>query len=518
MALPRFLLTLATALSLTQAVWGQRGVLYTVQGDEPLDRLGITLVPLDDVDGDDFPDFSAGAEAPPNGLSFLGYVVICSGRTGEILHRIDGTVRRELLGFYLATMADLNGDGKRELVIGGRDRKVISVHDAVTADPLLEITIDPPSEMSSAQRYADPGDVDGDGVPDLLYGDLNFHLGDFNQQGRVSMYSGATGEELWRRRGQWRYSATGSGLVGLRDVDGDGLPDVTAAEMSAGLQFTRLLILKGNTGEVIGELPTRDSWLGRTIVRFGDLNGDGFVELGVAARRGKGRVYVISGNTFEVLYRFDGFEPGVNGFTGDWLGEVMSDAGDLDGDGTSDFLINSVRFSGDEFGPLGRVYLHSGATGRTLAAYEGQGGAWFWAASIAPLGDANGDGKPEFLVGSPANPIGARLRHATIRALTYDASLPTFLRGDANGNGRVSVTDAIVLLQVLFRGRDSDCPLALDLNRAPGLEPTDAAYLLRHLFSDGFAPPPPPPFPECARHGGIFTSSLSCERSTCAGD
>ena len=131
MALTRFLLTtvaLATALSLTQAAWAQRGVLYTVRGFEGFDHLGMALAPLDDVDGDDFPDFAAGAESAPNPtLDFLGYVVICSGRTGETLRRIDGSVRLERLGYYLATMGDLNGDGKRELVIGGRKRTMKTV-------------------------------------------------------------------------------------------------------------------------------------------------------------------------------------------------------------------------------------------------------------------------------------------------------------------------------------------------------------------------------------------------------
>ena len=169
----------------------------------------MALAPLDDVDGDDFRDFAAGAESAPNpSLDFPGCVVIVSGRTGKILRRIDGSVRLERLGYYLATMGDLNGDGKRELVIGGRRRGGFSVHCPTTCERLLGFTIEP--LKSAFQRFDDPGDVDGDGVPDLAYGDVRFDPGDRDfSPGRVSLYSGATGKELWRRTGEWMHSAMG---------------------------------------------------------------------------------------------------------------------------------------------------------------------------------------------------------------------------------------------------------------------------------------------------------------------
>ena len=520
MALLRFGLTaiaVVVTLGLTVEAVPERGVLYTVQGLGGRDHLGMALASLDDVDGDDFRDFAAGAESAPNpSLDFLGYVVIVSGRTGVILRRLDGSVRLERLGYYLSTMGDLNGDGKRELVIGGRRSGGFSVHCPVSGECLLGITIDP--LKTAFQRFDDPGDVDGDGVPDIAYGDVRFDPGDREfLRGRVSLYSGATGIELWRRTGEWMNSSTGLSVLGIRDVDGDGLAEVTAVETALDQTYNRLLILKGSSGEVIGEFPQRERGFGRHVVRLGDFDGDGFAELGVASQSSRGRVYVVSGSTFEVLYRYDGFEPATNSFSGDWLGDQMSDVGDVDGDGIADFLVGTYRDSGSVDGPFGRVYLHSGGTGRTLAVYEGQGGFGTWVTALAPLGDANDDGKPEFLIGSAFNPVDSVLQHGVIRAVTFDIALPTFLRGDASGDGTVTVSDVVTLLKVLFLGHESDCLLALDLNRTVGIDVGDAAYLLRHLFDDGFAPPPPPPFPECARYGGIFSPRLSCERWTCIG-
>ena len=70
---------------------------------------------------------------------------------------------------------------------------------------------------------------------------------------------------------------------------------------------------------------------------------------------------------------------------------------------------------------------------------------------------------------------------------------PTFIRGDANGDGVVDISDPTTILNHLFEGQCSCTNGACDSNDDGNVDITDAIYLLTFLFSGG--PPPPPPFP-----------------------
>jgi hypothetical protein len=71
-----------------------------------------------------------------------------------------------------------------------------------------------------------------------------------------------------------------------------------------------------------------------------------------------------------------------------------------------------------------------------------------------------------------------------------------FLRGDADASGRLDVTDAIRVLDYLFRGAGESltCKDAADSNDNGQIELSDAVFLLQALFQKGGAPPEPFPF------------------------
>jgi hypothetical protein len=71
---------------------------------------------------------------------------------------------------------------------------------------------------------------------------------------------------------------------------------------------------------------------------------------------------------------------------------------------------------------------------------------------------------------------------------------PTFRRGDVDGNGEVRITDAILLLEGLFRGGEAaSCPDAADSNDDGGINLTDVLVILGYLFRGGVVPAPPGP-------------------------
>ncbi len=87
----------------------------------------------------------------------------------------------------------------------------------------------------------------------------------------------------------------------------------------------------------------------------------------------------------------------------------------------------------------------------------------------------------------------------TVRPLTTDGSVTViegilFLRGDMNGDGRRDISDAVFLLDFLFRGGPRNpCQDASDSNDDGDVDISDAVNLLLFLFQ-GF-PSLPPPFP-----------------------
>ncbi len=76
--------------------------------------------------------------------------------------------------------------------------------------------------------------------------------------------------------------------------------------------------------------------------------------------------------------------------------------------------------------------------------------------------------------------------------------LGAFLRGDANGDNTVDLSDSIAILSWLFLGEAGPaCEESADADGNGALEITDAITILYYRFLGG--EPPPPPFPESSR-------------------
>lgn len=86
-----------------------------------------------------------------------------------------------------------------------------------------------------------------------------------------------------------------------------------------------------------------------------------------------------------------------------------------------------------------------------------------------------------------------------------------FVRGDADGDGRLSVSDAVRAVLALVGSVDLDtrCPQAADADASGRLDVSDPITLLRFLFLNGS--PPPAPFPGCGPGPDDFGSSCGRE-------
>ncbi len=110
-------------------------------------------------------------------------------------------------------------------------------------------------------------------------------------------------------------------------------------------------------------------------------------------------------------------------------------------------------------------------------------------------------------------PIRRRLARAIALALiVWPIAMPSlavevrFVRGDVSQDGELQITDAVATLAWLFAARTPGCIAAADVDDSDSVELTDAIVLLDHLFRGG--PPPRPPYPECGLETGV---SLPCE-------
>lgn len=90
-----------------------------------------------------------------------------------------------------------------------------------------------------------------------------------------------------------------------------------------------------------------------------------------------------------------------------------------------------------------------------------------------------------------------------------------FIRGDANDDGGVDLSDSLKMLQVLFLPGSVDaipaCYRALDANDDGSLDIADPVFTLLGLFTAGFGDPPPP-FPACGEDP--TPDELSCARAS----
>ena len=383
-SLPALILA-ALASTASAQVWEHGSVLYELRGESSSDAFGWSVRSAGLVDGDSAPDLVVGA---PSFASNRGKVYVYSGATGALLWDFVGAPT-ESLGSSVGTAGDLNGDSISEVLAGapagaGMPGRVI-VLDGATGSVLRTLMAGETGDRFGTE-VASTGDIDGDGVPEILVGAW---LASAINRGRVYVMSGATGSVLREHTGLSSGSQMGSALGSIGDRDGDGVEDyVVCAEREGAGERGAAFVHDGASGQLLTRLDPlpSDGDFGRHAAgHAGDVDADGTPDFFVSFDAG---AYVYSGADFarlKVLRGGGGYGRG-NGF-----------AGDFDQDGHDDLFFSAPVSSLGQ----GTGVVSSGADGRAIATFHGDSTQTGLGFDSAGLGDVDGDGAIDFALSSP---------------------------------------------------------------------------------------------------------------------
>jgi hypothetical protein len=371
------------------------------------------------------PVLSLASLAPPNG----------DGSTGFLLQQDTNSPAS------VSDAGDVNGDGVDDFAIGfryaesargltyvvfGRDAgsggsfppvfPLGSLEPGGGGDGSEGFTIEGGENAHAGKSVSAAGDVNGDGIDDLI-------LGGPNRSFAFCYYCAVRGDGY---------------IVFGRDTQRDG-------NFPAKFLLSSLLAQNGGDGSTGVHLhgPDLNDYAGDAVAGGGDLNGDGIDDVVVGAwfapqivaNRYAGQTFVVFGRDVAQSGSFppevsledflpnnggdgsDGFAiTGVGGY--DRTGYSVSFAGDVDGDGIDDMLIGALDVE-ESYVVFGRDTAQQGnfpaelrlagllpPVGDGTLGFVMRGSASLSRAAVSGAGDLNGDGIADLLVGAKDVPVG----------------------------------------------------------------------------------------------------------------
>lgn len=380
-----------------------QGLLKVLDGPSAGELFGYAVSGVGDVDQDGLFDLVVGARAglDPAGVP-TGSVRILSARDGAERLYLHGAHYADFFGFSVAGPGDVDGDGVPDVLVGAPQGEYLQFNNG-TAEVFSGATgqqrfvwggLHPNTEFGHA--VAGATDLDLDGIPDILVGTWRDHPNGL-YSGAVFVMRGSDGQSLHYLTGDEANDYVGWSVCAVPDVDGDGVWEIATGCIhdDAGLADSGAVRLySGATGQLLWKVggDEAQALFGYSVAPAGDVDGDGIGDVAAGAplrSAGRGRVRILSGATGQTLLDVDG-DPSSR------LGWSLARIADLDGDGADEVAAGAPRAQSSR----GRVRVFSAATGQTLFELEGDPGSEF-GHSVANAGDANGDLVPDLLVGAP---------------------------------------------------------------------------------------------------------------------
>jgi len=364
-----------------------------------------------------------------------------SGTVGVLLGKGDGTLQPAVSyssgGLYplAVTLGDVNGDGKLDLVVVNQCASDCSGLGSIgvllgNGDGTFQTALEYSSGGSHPLSVA-LGDANGDGKPDLLLANNECAVAGCNGKGTVGVLLG-NGDGTFRMAVTYDSGGLFAGSIAVGDVNRDSKLDllVTSGCTSLNPSCTSGVVgvLLGNGDGTFQSAVTYITG-GQTAgsLALADVNADGRLDLLVSTCP----LGCVTGVVEVLLGNGDGtFQPAVSygsgGVSNDQVPFFSFAVGDLNGDRKLDLL----------------VLLHCGPTScgdSRVAVLLGNGDGTFqtavpyssgqWEPSALAVGDLNGDGKLDMLVG---NSSGGHNPNVAVRLNTLQLATKTALTSTLN--------------------------------------------------------------------------------------
>ncbi len=461
---------------------------YSINGIAQGDNSGISVSSAGDINNDGLDDIIIGAHfADPGGVIGAGqsYVVFgqqsghpasldLSSLDGTNGFQINGIFQSDLSGRPVSSAGDVNNDGIDDLLIGASEADATAVNSGAAYVIFGGGSYGSSFELSSLDgsngfqlnginagdragfSLSAAGDINGDGIADLLIGAPNADPDGHNAKGESYVVFGQDGGfsaslDLANLNGNNGFvvqgvdfnDESGNAVSMAGDVNGDGIDDLIIGAWRADEPNTdsgesyvvfgkssgfdasiKLSDLDGNNGFRLRGIDGNDL-SGMSVSGAGDINGDGLDDLIIGAffadanGSQSGESYVVFGNDigFSSSIDLSGLD-GTNGFqvngilARDFSGVSVSSAGDVNGDGYGDLLIgaHSADSNGNDSGESYLVFGKSTGFGSSLelSSLGGSDGAIIRGVSVgdnsgrsvSSAGDINGDGFDDVLIGA----------------------------------------------------------------------------------------------------------------------
>lgn len=195
----------------------------------------------------------------------------------------------------------------------------------------------------------------------------------------------------------------GTGVASIGDVNQDNVPDFAVGRPEASTNGVGVVTIYSGANMTVLKTLTgiTDAAFGTSVAGAGDVNKDGWPDIIVGSpdynplNLHSGRLDVFSGKDWSILYIFTGPESSAE------FGRVVAGGGDFNNDGWDDFYVSAANGDGGGGTDRGMVRAYSGKDGAVLGTWWGPAAFAHFGASLASIGDMNGNGYDDIAVGAP---------------------------------------------------------------------------------------------------------------------